>query len=72
MRFHIEMEAAELERAGMSVEEARRRALATFGGLQRYKEEGLESRGGTRIEDFVRDGVALRLLVWRPASPPSA
>jgi len=26
-----------------------------------YREEG-------RIEDFVRDGVALRLLVWRPAS----
>jgi hypothetical protein len=29
-----------------------------------YHEEG-------RIEDFVRDGVALRLLVWRPA-PPAA
>ena len=27
-----------------------------------YREEG-------RIEDFVRDGVALRLLVWRPESP---
>ena len=26
-----------------------------------YREEG-------RIEDFVRDGVALRLLVWRPSS----
>ena len=25
-----------------------------------------------RIEDFVREGVALRLLVWRPASPPAA
>ena len=29
-----------------------------------YREEG-------RIEDFVRDGVALRLFVWRPASPAS-
>jgi len=27
-----------------------------------YREEG-------RIEDFVRDGVALRLLVWRPDEP---
>lgn len=30
-----------------------------------YREEG-------RIEDFVRDGVALRLLVWRPSSPKGA
>ena len=30
-----------------------------------YREEG-------RIEDFVRDGVALRLLVWRPESAPAA
>ena len=30
-----------------------------------YREEG-------RIEDFVRDGVALRLLVWRPTSRPPA
>ena len=28
-----------------------------------YREEG-------RIDDFVRDGVALRLLVWRPESRP--
>ena len=30
-----------------------------------YREEG-------RIEDFVRDGVALRLLVWRPGPSPAA
>lgn len=30
-----------------------------------YREEG-------RIEDFVRDGVALRLLVWRPELAPTA
>ena len=30
-----------------------------------YREEG-------RIEDFVRDGIALRLLVWRPARGPAA
>ena len=55
MRFHIEMEAAELERRGLSPDEARRRALATFGGVQRYKEEGIESRGGTQIENVARD-----------------
>ena len=36
-------------------------ALAASG----YQEEG-------RIEDFVRDGVALRLLVWRPDPASSA
>ena len=55
MRFHIEMEAADLERRGLPAEEARRRALAMFGGVQRYKEEGIESRGGTRVEDLLRD-----------------
>ena len=29
-----------------------------------YREEG-------RVEDFVREGVALRLLVWRPAATPT-
>jgi putative ABC transport system permease protein len=55
MRFHIDMEAADLERRGLSPEDARRRALATFGGVRRYKEEGIESRGGTRVEDLARD-----------------
>lgn len=55
MRFHIDMEAAELERAGVPPDEARRRALAAFGGVQRHKEEGHESRGGAEIENFLRD-----------------
>ena len=67
MRFHIEMEAAELERGGLPPDEARRRALATFGGVQRYKEEGRESRGGTRLEDLARDlRYALRSLRRTP------
>jgi putative ABC transport system permease protein len=55
MRFHVDMEAAELERMGVPAAEARRRALASFGGVQRYKEEGHESRGGTWLEDLLRD-----------------
>ena len=67
MRFHIDMEAAELERAGVPADEARRRALATFGGVQRYKEEGQESRGGTQIENLVRDArYAVRSLSRTP------
>src|SRR5687768_1682215 len=52
MRFHVDMEAAELERMGLSREEARRKALASFGGVQRYKEE---ARGGSWLEDLGRD-----------------
>lgn len=55
MRFHIDMEAAELERMGVAPMEARRRALATFGGVQRYKEEGHEARGISWLEDLARD-----------------
>ena len=55
MRFHIDMEAAELERMGVPAAEARRRALATFGGVQRYKEEGHEARGRSWLEDLGRD-----------------
>ncbi|HJQ22019.1 MAG TPA: ABC transporter permease [Gemmatimonadaceae bacterium] len=55
MRFHIDMEAAELERTGVPADEARRRALASFGGVQRYKEEGHETRGGMRLEELGRD-----------------
>jgi predicted permease len=55
MRFHVDMEAAELERMGVPPAEARRRALAAFGGVQRYKEEGHEARGGAWLEDLSRD-----------------
>jgi predicted permease len=55
MRFHVDMEAAELERMGVAPEEARRRALAGFGGVQRFKEEGHEARGGAWLEDLLRD-----------------
>jgi predicted permease len=37
--FHVEMEAEALIAAGMSAGEARRRALLSFGGAERYKEE---------------------------------
>ncbi|HEU4996176.1 MAG TPA: ABC transporter permease [Gemmatimonadaceae bacterium] len=55
MRFHVDMEAADLERMGVPPAEARRRALAAFGGIQRYKEEGHESRGDSWLADLMRD-----------------
>jgi putative ABC transport system permease protein len=67
MRFHIDMEAADLERMGVPAEEARRRALASFGGVQRFKEEGHESRGGAWIDDLLRDArYSVRSLARSP------
>lgn len=45
-RFHIEMEADHLMRGrGLAADEARRQALAAFGGVQKHKEELREGRG---------------------------
>ena len=65
MRFHIEMEAADLERGGLTAAEARRRALARFGGVRRYKEEGREARGGSWLEDLLRDTRYSVRSLWR-------
>src|SRR5690348_12804315 len=54
MRFHVDMEAAELERMGVPRAEARRRALANFGGVRRYTEEGREMRLSW-LDDLQRD-----------------
>ncbi|HKG94816.1 MAG TPA: ABC transporter permease, partial [Gemmatimonadaceae bacterium] len=46
IRFHVEMEAGRIAREqGLAPDEARRRALVAFGGVERYKEELREGRG---------------------------
>ncbi len=55
MRFHLDMEAKALERAGMSPEEARRHARVLFGGVERHKEDGRDARGTRLAEDLVQD-----------------
>lgn len=45
-RFHLDMETERLVREhGLEPEEARRQALAAFGGVERYKEELRDGRG---------------------------
>lgn len=44
-RAHMELRAADLLRAGLSPEEAGRRARVEFGGMHNYKEVGREARG---------------------------
>ena len=67
-RFHIEMEAAENVRRGMSEAEARRAALLRFGGVSRYNEETREARGLAVLDDVARDArYALRRLRRAPS-----
>ena len=62
-RFHIEMEAERLVReAGLAPEEARRRALATFGGVENHKEALRTDRGLAGKVMFSEEG--LLVLQW--------
>ena len=55
VRFHIEMEAEKNIQLGMSPEEARLKALRSFGPMERHKEETREARGVTALETLVAD-----------------
>jgi predicted permease len=55
LRFHLEMEIAANVQRGVSEAEARRMALASFGGVERYKEECRDARGVGPFEDLGRD-----------------
>ena len=55
IRLHIELHAEALEREGLAREDARRRAVAEFGGVQRYREEGRDARTLSWLHDLVAD-----------------
>src|SRR5687767_6231357 len=56
MRFHVEMEAADIARAtAVDAAEARRQALIAFGGTDRFKEEAWQARGARPVDDLVTD-----------------
>jgi putative ABC transport system permease protein len=67
MRDHVEREVVERIRNGAAPDEARRTALRDFGGLERFKEEGRDARGGRLTEDFLQDArYAVRVLRRNP------
>ena len=73
LRFHVEMETEALVRSGVSPKEARRRALASFGGEDRYREETRGARATGWIEDAARDArLAARSLRLSPGFALSA
>jgi predicted permease len=66
-RFHIEKETERNVARGMSREEARRVALADFGGVERMREECRDVRGVRPLEDLWQDlRYGLRLMRKSP------
>src|SRR5215207_9877239 len=55
LKFHLDMETAERQRRGMGPGEARRAALASFGGVEKTKEEVREASPARWIESLVQD-----------------
>ncbi len=68
MRFHVEMQAERLMRErGLDRLEARRQAYVAFGGVEKYKEEGRDTRGGQWIDRVSLDvRLGVRMLVKYP------
>ena len=68
LRFHVEQQIADNVAAGMDRDEARRRALAQFGGLEYIKEETREARGTQFVESLLQDvRLGLRMLRKSPS-----
>ncbi|MGC2162127.1 MAG: permease prefix domain 1-containing protein, partial [Silvibacterium sp.] len=55
LRFHFEHEVEKYRKAGMSEEEARRRARLAFGGQEQVKEDCREARGTSLLESTLQD-----------------
>ena len=63
LRFHLEQQITDYIAAGLSPQEARRRARLEFGGLDRVKEEVRDTRWETHLDNLIRDfRYALRTL----------
>jgi putative ABC transport system permease protein len=66
--FHLEMETRNNLRAGMAPEAARRRAVLTFGGRERFREEVRDARWFGPLIGLTPDvKLALRMLAKHPA-----
>ncbi len=55
MRFHVDMEVRKLVARGLDPQAARRQALQSFGGVDKYKEECRDANGLGRFETLSQD-----------------
>jgi hypothetical protein len=55
LRFHVEREAEKYVRAGVSPDEAARRARIAFGGVDRIKDDTRDARGVALLDVLARD-----------------
>lgn len=55
LRFHLEMETEHHRARGMPPPDARRAALLAFGGVERFREETRDARGGVMVDGLARD-----------------
>jgi putative ABC transport system permease protein len=55
MRFHVEMETRKLTERGLAPEQARREALLSFGGVEKYKEAARDATGAPVVETLLQD-----------------
>jgi hypothetical protein len=67
MRDHLERETAANIQKGLSPREARAQALRSFGGVERFKEDCRDERGGRWLDDLWQD---LRYGVWMLSRNP--
>jgi len=67
-RLHIELEIEHRMKSGMSPDEARRSALAEFGGLRSRTEDTMDARGFVALGNFARD---MRFAVRRLRRTPT-
>ena len=68
LEFHVEERIAELRRAGLSEDQARRQVRQEFGGLEQVKEECRDARGTRWLEEWRQDiRISIRGLRKTPA-----
>ena len=65
LRFHMAERAADLQRSGVPIAEAERRAQIEFGGIENYKEQCRETRSFHGIHSFFADLRFGFRMLWR-------